>query len=53
MKTAAPGLTSMSLALALAVSPASADGAEAVLTSQIPEDGSNIAWGQADRKSVV
>ena len=47
MKTAALGLISLSLALALAASPALADDAEAVLTSQIPEDGSNIAWGQA------
>ena len=47
MKTAALGLTSMSLALALAAGLASADDAQEVLTSQIPEAGSTTAWGQA------
>ncbi len=46
-KTAALGLTGMIASLTMSLSPAAANDSDQVLTSQIPEDGTNIAWGQA------
>ena len=46
-RTASIGLIATTFTMLQVSSPAGAEDSEQVLTAQIPEDGSNIAWGQA------